>query len=163
MPPHSGRSPKRTLEDHLRRIRGEFPQIRPYEEEDDGNCWNEGLEALTASQLNRAERIFKKLVLAQPEHFDGYYGLAQVYQRRQRVDQAVLFADEAIVSARPFWLTARWTPIPCWNSNDFGSNSSRPPALLRDDKKPPSLKAAFACAPIISAGLGPFLLKQAGR
>jgi hypothetical protein len=42
------------------------------------------------------------VVLAQPERFDGYHGLAQVYQRRQRVDQAVLFADEAIRLGQAF-------------------------------------------------------------
>jgi hypothetical protein len=44
----------------------------------------------------RAEKIFKKLALAQPEHFDGYYGLAQTYQRQHFIPQAILFADEAI-------------------------------------------------------------------
>ena len=77
-------------------MRSEFPKIRPYEEDDDVNWWNEGLDALQANQLNRAERIFKKLALAQPEHFDGYCGLAQVYQRQPHLDQAILFADEAI-------------------------------------------------------------------
>ncbi len=54
------------------------------------------MDALNANRLDLAERIFKKLVLAQPNHFDGYYGLAQVYQRQRRVQPAILFADEAI-------------------------------------------------------------------
>ncbi len=82
-------------------MRSEFPHIRPFEE-DDLSWWDEGLEALEASQLQRAEQIFKKLALAQPEHFDGYYGLAQVYQRLQRLAQAILFADEAIRLAQAF-------------------------------------------------------------
>lgn len=77
-------------------MRSEFPNIRPFEEEDDLDWWNEGLDALEANQLQRAEKIFKKLALAQPEHFDGYYGLAQVYQRQHYLPQAILFADEAI-------------------------------------------------------------------
>jgi tetratricopeptide (TPR) repeat protein len=77
-------------------MRSEFPLIRPFTEEDDDHWWNDGLDALQANQLPRAEQIFKKLALVQPEHFDGYYGLAQVYQRRQRLDQAILFADAAI-------------------------------------------------------------------
>ena len=85
-----------TLEEHLRHMRSEFPNIRPFEEEDDLDWWNEGLDALEANQLQRAEKIFKKLALAQPEHFDGYYGLAQVYQRQHYLPQAILFADEAI-------------------------------------------------------------------
>jgi tetratricopeptide (TPR) repeat protein len=85
-----------TLEENLRRMRREFPNIRPFEEEDDLNWWNDGLDALEANQLQRAEKIFKKLALAQPEHFDGYYGLAQVYQHQQFIPQAILFADEAV-------------------------------------------------------------------
>ena len=72
------------------------PIIRPFEEEDDLNWWNDGLDALEANQLQRAEKIFMKLALAQPEHFDGYYGLAQVYQHLQLIPQAILFADEAV-------------------------------------------------------------------
>jgi tetratricopeptide (TPR) repeat protein len=92
----SRRSPQRTLDVQLRAIRLEFPKIRPYQEENDLQWWNDGLAALQANQLTRAEQVFKQLVLAQPEHFDGYYGLAQVYQRQHRLDQAILFADEAL-------------------------------------------------------------------
>lgn len=95
-------SPQQPLQEYLRRFRSEFPKIRPYAEEDDVNWWNEGLDALEANKLNRAEHTFKKLVLAQPEHFDGYYGLAQVYQRRRQLDQAILFADEAVRLGQAF-------------------------------------------------------------
>ena len=77
-------------------MRQEFPHIRPFEEENDIYWWNTGWDALKVNQLAQAERIFKKLALAQPEHFDGYYGLALVYQRRRRLADAILFADEAI-------------------------------------------------------------------
>lgn len=90
------------LGEHLRQMRKQFPAIRPFEEEDDGNWSNDGLEALNANRLELAERIFKKLVLAQPQHFDGYYGLAQVYQRQRRAKPAILFADEAIRLAQAF-------------------------------------------------------------
>lgn len=103
MPRHQHHAPPSTLEDHLRRMRSEFPLIRPFAEEDDDHWWNDGLEALEANQLPRAEQIFKKLVLAQPEHFDGYYGLAQVDQRRRQLDLAILFADEAIRLGQAFF------------------------------------------------------------
>ncbi|HKY79118.1 MAG TPA: hypothetical protein VJ182_03900 [Anaerolineales bacterium] len=93
---HRPQSVPTTLEENLRRMRSEFPNIRPFEEEDDLDWWNDGLDALQANQLQQAEKIFKKLALAQPEHFDGYYGLAQVYQRQQLIPQAILFADEAV-------------------------------------------------------------------
>jgi len=85
-----------TLAEHLHRLRQQFPAIRPFEEEDDVEWWNDGLDALDANRLDLAERIFKKLVLAQPNHFDGYFGLAQVYHRQRSVQPAILFADEAL-------------------------------------------------------------------
>jgi len=51
------------LQAHLRRFRSEFPKIRPYAEEDDGNWWNEGLDALQTNQLNRAERLAERELL----------------------------------------------------------------------------------------------------
>ena len=92
---HAGPTPT-TLAEHLDCMRQEFPHIRPFEEENDIYWWNTGWDALKVNQLAQAERIFKKLTLAQPEHFDGYYGLALVYQRRRRLADAILFADEAI-------------------------------------------------------------------
>ena len=77
-------------------MRQEFTDIRPFAEEDDLFWWEEGKAALEADQLERAEKIFKKLALAQPEHFDGYYGLAQVYQRQHQLPRAIIFADEAV-------------------------------------------------------------------
>ena len=77
-------------------MRQEFPQIRPFEEENDIYWWNTGWDALKVNQLAQAERIFKKLTLAQPEHFDGYFGLAQVYQRRGQLAAAILFANESV-------------------------------------------------------------------
>jgi len=96
MPRHHHPTTPTTLAECLRRMRKEFPNIRPFAEEEDINWWNDGLDALEAKDLKRAEAIFKKLALAQPEHFDGYYGLAQVYQRRRQWEQAILFADEAV-------------------------------------------------------------------
>lgn len=91
-----------TLAACLQHMRQQFPRIRPLEEEDDVNWWNEGLEALQANRLSRAEQTFKKLTLAQPEHFDGYYGLALVYQRVGRLDRARLFAEEAVRLGQAF-------------------------------------------------------------
>lgn len=91
-----------TLEDQLRRLRSEFPFIRPFAEEDDEHWWNDGLDALKANRLPAAAQIFKKLALAQPEHFDGYYGLAQVYHRQGQLALALLFADEAVRRGQAF-------------------------------------------------------------
>jgi tetratricopeptide (TPR) repeat protein len=96
MPRHRHASAPTTLAEHLDRMRKEFPHIRPFAEEDDLHWWNDGLHALNTNRLPRAETIFKKLALAQPEHFDGYFGLAQVYQRRGQLAVAILFADESV-------------------------------------------------------------------
>ncbi len=110
-----------TLEEQLRRLRSEFPHIRPFAEEDDVNWWNDGLDALQANQLQRAEKIFKKLAVAQPEHFDGYYGLAQVYQRQHQLPQAILFADEAIRLAQVFLADGSLDPIGMQELQEFRS------------------------------------------
>ena len=100
-------------------MRKELPNIRPFAEEDDINWWNDGLDAMRANQLQRAEKIFKKLVLAQPEHFDGYYGLAQVYQLQQLIPQAILFADETLRLALPFLEDGSLEPIGMQQLKDF--------------------------------------------
>jgi tetratricopeptide (TPR) repeat protein len=112
-------TPPTTLDEHLRRMRKELPTIRPFQEEDDIHWWNDGLDALRANQLPRAEKIFQKLVVAQPEHFDGYYGLAQVYQHQKLIPQAILFADEAIRLAQPFLEDGSLEPIGMQELTDF--------------------------------------------
>lgn len=102
-----GRMPNReqrlrldSLADHLHAIRTEFPEIRPNREDDDILWFNEGLDALNAGRLNLAERTFKKLVLAQPDHPDAYHGLTMVYQAHGFIAWARLFADETIRHAQ---------------------------------------------------------------
>ena len=107
-------------------MRKEFPTIRPFKEEDDLDWWNDGLDALQANQLQRAEKIFKKLTLAQPEHFDGYYGLAQVYQHQKLIPQAIVFADEAIRLAQPFLDDGSLEPIGMQELKDFRSQLEPP-------------------------------------
>ena len=91
-----------TLAAHLRNMRKQFPSIRPFLEEDDIHWYDNGQDAIAANRLDLAERFFKKLILAQPKHFDGYFGLARVFQRLRRPRPAILFADEAIRLAQPF-------------------------------------------------------------
>lgn len=111
MPRHRHLSIPTTLAAHLDRMRKEFPHIRPFAEEDDLHWWNDGLDALNANRLPRAETIFKKLALAQPEHFDGYFGLAQVYQRRGQLAAAILFADESVRLAEVMMPNGTLDPI----------------------------------------------------
>ena len=100
MPNREQRQRLDTLADHLRAIRTEFPDIRQHREEDDILWFNEGLDALDAGRLNLAERTFKKLALAQPDHPDAYHGLTMVYQAHGFIAWARLFADETIRHAQ---------------------------------------------------------------
>lgn len=111
-------------------MRREFPFIRPFEEEDDLNWWNDGLDALNTRDLAAAEQIFKKLALAQPEHFDGYYGLAQVYQRQHQIDLAILFADEAIRLGQAFIDDGTLDPVNMQLLKDFRLELNPPPGSV---------------------------------
>lgn len=54
------------------------------------------------SQFEAAELKFKELVMSQPEHHDGYEGLALVYQKLGRKDKALFFIQKAIIKAERF-------------------------------------------------------------
>jgi tetratricopeptide (TPR) repeat protein len=88
-------------EDYLERIRREFPGIRPYRERD-GDWRDRGMRLLEEGNLVEAERQFKRLVLSQPDHHDGFEGLALTYQRMNRKDEALLLMREALTRSRRF-------------------------------------------------------------
>jgi tetratricopeptide (TPR) repeat protein len=89
------------LSEHIEQFGKQYPQIRPFEEEDDVEWWNEGLDLMRAGKLDQAEATFKKLVLAQPNHSDGFNGLGLVYEKRKDRTRAELFLREAIRKAEP--------------------------------------------------------------
>lgn len=80
---------------YIEQIRMEFPQIRPYRE-DDLEWRNEGMDLLEAGQFVQAERKFKQQFLSQPEHWDGSEGLARVYQRVGDKPKALFFVQHAL-------------------------------------------------------------------
>jgi tetratricopeptide (TPR) repeat protein len=80
---------------YLEAIRRDFPQIRPYQE-DDFEWRNEGMDLLQAGQIVQAERKFKQLLLSQPEHWDGAEGLAMVYHRIGDKPRALFFVQRAL-------------------------------------------------------------------
>ena len=87
------------LDSRLEQFRQQYPHIRPYEEEDDIHWWNQGLEFIDAGDLDAAAETFKKLVLAQPEHSDGYNGLGRVYAKKGDRPGAELFLRAAVAKA----------------------------------------------------------------
>jgi len=70
------------------------PKIRAFYE-DDHNWMNNGLDALKAAQPMLAENTFQKLILAQPDHCDGYEGYARVCFATGRLRSAQTLMDHA--------------------------------------------------------------------
>ena len=60
------------------------------------------MDALKSGHISNAEQILKKLIVAQPDHFDGYYGLSLAYKQQRQVNRAMLFADESLRLAQAF-------------------------------------------------------------
>lgn len=87
------------LADRLEQIRKQYPQIRPWEEEEDIHWWNQGLDLIQAGDLDAAEETFKKLVLAQPDHPDGFNGLGLVYTQKVDRHAAETFLRAALAKA----------------------------------------------------------------
>ena len=54
---------------------------------------------IKAEKLDAAEETFKKLVLAQPNHHDGFNGLGLVYAKKGDRPAAELFLRAAITRA----------------------------------------------------------------
>ncbi len=86
---------------YLEQVRKEIAYIKPYRN-NDFEWYNEGNELLRAGQFEAAELKFKELIMSQPEHYDGYHGLALVYQQLGRKDESVFFMQEAIAKAKVF-------------------------------------------------------------
>ena len=87
--------------DYIEEIRQEVAYIKPHQN-DDLEWYNEGMSLLRSGQFEAAELKFKELIISQPEHHDGYHGLALVYQQLGRKDKAVFFMREAMDSAKKF-------------------------------------------------------------
>lgn len=100
------RNEKRKLDPRIERFLAELkqrhPNIRAHEEDDD-DWWQEGMRMLRSDNLEGAEKKFEQLILAEPEHHDGYEGLALVCQHRGRKDQALLLIEHALTLARGFF------------------------------------------------------------
>ena len=58
---------------------------------------------LRSGNLEGAEKKFEQLILVEPEHHDGYEGLALVCQRKGRKDEALLLIEHALTLARFFF------------------------------------------------------------
>jgi len=88
-----------TIEDAVRFAKRRHPKIRAHREEDD-RWFNLGLDALASGKTALAENFFLKLMLSQPEHSDGYTGLAQVCAKTRRFKSAILLMKHSVDLAR---------------------------------------------------------------
>lgn len=86
----------------LDKLKRKHPYIRAHEE-DDYDWWQDGMEMLGSGDLNGAEKKFEQLILAEPEHHDGYEGLALVCLSKGRKEEALLFIEHALVLAKGFF------------------------------------------------------------
>ena len=60
------------------------------------------MELIEKGQFGLAENKFQKLMLSQPDHFDGYEGLARVYAKTGRMEKARMLMDYALELASRF-------------------------------------------------------------
>ena len=82
-------------------VRKRHPKIRALEE-DDSDWRDEGMNLLEMGRFGLAENKFQKLILSQPDHFDGYEGLARVYAKTERLEEARMLMDYALELALHF-------------------------------------------------------------
>ena len=87
--------------DYLLEIKKQFPKIKPYQE-NDWEWENEAKEFLRKGELEKAENLYKKLCLSQPEHHAGFEGLAYTYLAKNETRKASWFMQEAIKRAEEF-------------------------------------------------------------
>lgn len=80
---------------YLKQVQKEFSHIKTHDE-DDLEWYNEGLVLLENKKYPEAETKFKMLVVSQPQHPDGYEGLAWVYAKMKRFKEAKYFIDLAV-------------------------------------------------------------------
>ncbi len=86
-------------QNYLKQIQKKFSHIKKHEE-DDLEWWNEGLDLIEQGKLAEAENKFKMLIVSQPQHSDGFEGLAKVYTKMKRIKKARYFIDLAVERAR---------------------------------------------------------------
>lgn len=87
---------------YVANLRKDLPDIRAYDE-DDWTWADDGLDQLELGEYELAERTFQSLILSQPNHFDGFEGLALVYEALGKKAKAVMLITEAFRLARLFY------------------------------------------------------------
>ena len=86
--------------DYLQLIKEEYPDVKPYS--GDFEWDNQAYSYLKEKNFVKAEEMFKKQCLSQPEHHSGFEGLALVYYTAGEFEKMEWFMEEALKKARKF-------------------------------------------------------------
>jgi tetratricopeptide (TPR) repeat protein len=82
-------------ENYIAEIIKEFPNLKPGEENDE-NWGNEGFQFLRDKNYEQAGIKFKMLTRSQPNHHEGFEGLAYLYYELGDRKKTICFMEKAI-------------------------------------------------------------------
>ena len=86
---------------YIAEIQKEFPGLKEGKEDDD-DWGSEGFDFLKIQDHQKAEIKFKKLTQSQPNHHEGFEGLAYLYYEVGEKKKATWFMQKAIKIAKKF-------------------------------------------------------------
>lgn len=85
------------LKEFVKKLLKKYPDIKPYKEDDEDWIWSdEGYDAMEGGDFPLAEYKFEQAIVAEPDHFKGYEGLALAYQAEYRKSEAIILIDHAV-------------------------------------------------------------------
>ena len=87
--------------DYLKEIKKEFPNIKKYEN-DDLEWENRAYASLKSGKYEEAKTLYKMICLSQPEHHDGFIGMAYIYYKEKNIEAAKWFISEGVKKAKEF-------------------------------------------------------------
>lgn len=86
--------------DYLEKIKEEFPDLKPYTGDMDWD--NHAYSHFKKKNYIKAEELFKKICISEPEHYSGFEGLSYIYYAEGEFKKAEWFMAEALSRARIF-------------------------------------------------------------
>ncbi|OGV62836.1 MAG: hypothetical protein A2283_02720 [Lentisphaerae bacterium RIFOXYA12_FULL_48_11] len=85
------------LKEFVKNLLKKYPDIKPHKEDDWDWTWSdEGYDAMEGGDFSLAEYKFEQLIVAEPDHLEGYEGLALTYQAEGRKSEAIILIDHAV-------------------------------------------------------------------
>ena len=97
------RTESANIKEFLKKLREKHSDIIAHKEDDWDWTWaDEGYDAMEDGDFDLAEYKFEQLIVSQPDHFEGYEGLAEAYNAQGRKTEACMLIDHAIKLAKTF-------------------------------------------------------------